>query len=52
MAKIPFNDYIIALLSPIAWFVLMSDNDGAQTPLFLALSKQIDGVSGKYFRFF
>ncbi|RCN34129.1 hypothetical protein ANCCAN_20028 [Ancylostoma caninum] len=37
------------LSSPFRWFFLKTDRDGAQTSLYLALSKKIDGVSGKYF---
>uniref|UniRef100_A0A0N4U0Z7 Retinol dehydrogenase 14 n=1 Tax=Dracunculus medinensis TaxID=318479 RepID=A0A0N4U0Z7_DRAME len=31
------------------WFFLKTPKDGAQTPLYLALSKRVAGVSGKYF---
>ncbi|KAK6753119.1 hypothetical protein RB195_012615 [Necator americanus] len=37
------------LSAPFRWFFLKTDRDGAQTSLFLALSKKIDGISGKYF---
>ncbi|KAE9548718.1 hypothetical protein FO519_008068 [Halicephalobus sp. NKZ332] len=37
------------LASPFTWFFMKTDYDGAQTPLFLALSKKVDGASGKYF---
>uniref|UniRef100_A0A7E4US50 Dehydrogenase/reductase SDR family member 12 n=1 Tax=Panagrellus redivivus TaxID=6233 RepID=A0A7E4US50_PANRE len=37
------------ITKPFIWFFMKTDDDGAQTPLFLALSKKIDGVSGKYF---
>lgn len=38
------------LISPFLWFFFKTDNDGAQTALYLALSKKVDGISGKYFR--
>ena len=37
------------LISPFLWFFFKTDNDGAQTALYLALSKKVDGISGKYF---
>ncbi|KHN85779.1 Short-chain dehydrogenase TIC 32, chloroplastic [Toxocara canis] len=37
------------LLKPIFAFFFKTDQDGAQTPLFLALSAHVDGVSGEYF---
>ena len=47
----PFSFPIIqTIMKPFTWFFLKTDQDGAQTPLFLALSKKIDGISGKYFR--
>jgi NAD(P)-dependent dehydrogenase (short-subunit alcohol dehydrogenase family) len=46
----PFSFPIIqTVLSPFTWFFLKTDQDGAQTPLYLALSTKIDGISGKYF---
>ncbi|KAI3409833.1 hypothetical protein GPALN_006208 [Globodera pallida] len=44
-----FRKYVKKVLAPLIWFILKTDQDGAQTPLFLALSKQIAGVSGKYY---
>ncbi|VDM45275.1 unnamed protein product, partial [Toxocara canis] len=32
-----------------SWFILKTPKDGAQTPLYLALSKYVSGVSGQYF---
>jgi len=62
-----YQKYIRRIFAPIIWFVLVifnkinfelkflifqkTDQDGAQTPLYLALSKTVAGVSGKYFRF-
>uniref|UniRef100_A0A9J2Q823 Uncharacterized protein n=1 Tax=Ascaris lumbricoides TaxID=6252 RepID=A0A9J2Q823_ASCLU len=37
------------LLKPIFAFFFKTDEDGAQTPLYLALSKHLDGISGEYF---
>ncbi|VDP24831.1 unnamed protein product [Heligmosomoides polygyrus] len=38
-------------LRPIMWFVLMTDDDGAQMPLYLAVSKKLPKNSnGQYFR--
>ncbi|VDN06397.1 unnamed protein product [Thelazia callipaeda] len=45
LAKKPFN-YITA---PFRWYLLKTPKDGAQTPLFLALSKFVDGTSGLYY---
>ncbi|KAH7707229.1 oxidoreductase [Aphelenchoides avenae] len=50
LIRMPFyTDYISKLFAPFVWFFLKTDQDGAQTPLYLALSKKVDGVSGKYF---
>lgn len=37
------------ITAPFRWLFLKTDRDGAQTSLYLALSKKVDGVSGKYF---
>uniref|UniRef100_A0A7E4UUP2 Dehydrogenase/reductase SDR family member on chromosome X n=1 Tax=Panagrellus redivivus TaxID=6233 RepID=A0A7E4UUP2_PANRE len=37
------------VLMKLRQFFLKTENDGAQTPLFLALSSEVEGVSGKYF---
>ncbi|CAD6196467.1 unnamed protein product [Caenorhabditis auriculariae] len=34
---------------PFRWFFLKTNKDGAQTSLYVALSKKLEGVSGKYF---
>uniref|UniRef100_A0A915CQR1 Uncharacterized protein n=1 Tax=Ditylenchus dipsaci TaxID=166011 RepID=A0A915CQR1_9BILA len=44
-----YTNFIKKVFSPIIWFVLKTEQDGAQTPLYLALSKKINGISGKYF---
>lgn len=44
-----FQKYVKTIFAPIIWFVLKTELDGAQTPLYLALSKKVAGVSGKYF---
>ncbi|KJH41883.1 hypothetical protein DICVIV_12135 [Dictyocaulus viviparus] len=45
IAKTPLRQ----LSAPFRWLFMKTDRDGAQTSLYLALSKSIDGVSGKYF---
>ncbi|VDK24507.1 unnamed protein product [Anisakis simplex] len=45
LARKPLN----VLLAPFAWFILKTPKDGAQTPLYVALSKHVSGVSGQYF---
>ncbi|CAJ0590416.1 unnamed protein product [Cylicocyclus nassatus] len=37
------------LIYPLRWFFMKTSRDGAQTALYLALSKEVDGISGKYF---
>uniref|UniRef100_A0A0N5AEK4 Retinol dehydrogenase 12 n=1 Tax=Syphacia muris TaxID=451379 RepID=A0A0N5AEK4_9BILA len=37
------------ILLPFLAFLLKSDKDGAQTPVYMALSKHLESVSGKYF---
>ncbi|KAF7636973.1 hypothetical protein Mgra_00003552 [Meloidogyne graminicola] len=44
-----YQKYLKTIVSPIVWFLLKTAQDGAQTPLYLALSKKVAGVSGKYF---
>ncbi|XP_074640680.1 retinol dehydrogenase 13-like isoform X2 [Tubulanus polymorphus] len=36
------------ILAPLRWIFLKTPNEGAQTSLYAALSKDLDGVSGKY----
>ncbi|CAB3397757.1 unnamed protein product [Caenorhabditis bovis] len=38
------------ITAPFRWFVLKTPRDGAQTSLYCALSKKVEGVSGKYFK--
>ncbi|KHJ90851.1 hypothetical protein OESDEN_09294, partial [Oesophagostomum dentatum] len=45
LSKTPF----LQLSAPFRWLFLKTDRDGAQTSLYLALSKKVDGISGKYF---
>lgn len=45
-----FKTPIRQLSAPFRWLFLKTDRDGAQTSLYLALSKKVDGVSGKYFK--
>ncbi|KAK6108551.1 short chain dehydrogenase family protein [Brugia pahangi] len=37
------------LTAPFRWYLLKTPKDGAQTPLFLALSKAVTGSSGLYY---
>ncbi|KHJ88103.1 hypothetical protein OESDEN_12108 [Oesophagostomum dentatum] len=37
------------LSAPFRWLFFKTARDGAQTSLYLALSKEVDGISGKYF---
>jgi retinol dehydrogenase-12 len=37
------------ILSPFSWFFMKDARDGAQTPLYLALARQMETVSGKFF---
>uniref|UniRef100_F1L7F0 Retinol dehydrogenase 14 n=1 Tax=Ascaris suum TaxID=6253 RepID=F1L7F0_ASCSU len=37
------------MIAPFMWFFMKTDKDGAQTSLYLALSKQVQGISGRYF---
>lgn len=37
------------ITAPFRWYLLKTPKDGAQTPLYLALSKHVAGVSGLYF---
>uniref|UniRef100_A0A915PT73 Uncharacterized protein n=1 Tax=Setaria digitata TaxID=48799 RepID=A0A915PT73_9BILA len=37
------------LTAPFRWYLLKTPKDGAQTPLFLALSKTVAGSSGLYY---
>jgi len=39
----------LAFLKPISWMFLKTAQDGIQTPLMLALSPAMGGISGKYF---
>jgi len=50
LVRIPFfQDVFKKIVAPIIWFVMKTDQDGAQTALHLALSKKVRGISGKYF---
>jgi len=41
--------YFGRICAPLVWYFLKTDNDGAQTPLFLALSNKVQGKSGNYY---
>uniref|UniRef100_A0A0K0F9V4 NAD(P)-binding protein n=1 Tax=Strongyloides venezuelensis TaxID=75913 RepID=A0A0K0F9V4_STRVS len=43
------NKLINIISSPFRWFFLKTPNDGAQSPLYLALSQKVSSVSGKHF---
>ncbi|VDK62388.1 unnamed protein product [Onchocerca ochengi] len=45
LAQKPLN----YLTAPFRWYLLKTPKDGAQTPLFLALSKTVAGSSGLYY---
>lgn len=45
-----YTKIIKRLFYPFIWFFFKTANDGAQTPLYLALSKKVKGASGQYFR--
>lgn len=50
LCRIPiYQNYLKKIVQPFLWFFFKTDQDGAQTPLYLALSKKVQGVSGKYF---
>lgn len=52
LIRIPFVQNVLKkMFAPLIWFILKTDQDGAQTPLYLAVSKKVSGISGKYFRF-
>ncbi|KJH44107.1 oxidoreductase, short chain dehydrogenase/reductase family protein [Dictyocaulus viviparus] len=44
--------WLSVVFRPIVWFILKTENDGAQMPLYLALSKTILQCNGQYFRNF
>uniref|UniRef100_A0A0K0DXN8 Dehydrogenase/reductase SDR family member 13 n=1 Tax=Strongyloides stercoralis TaxID=6248 RepID=A0A0K0DXN8_STRER len=45
-----FKSQIIQIFfAPIFWMFFKTEKDGAMCPLFAALSKSLDGVTGKYF---
>ncbi|CAG9537276.1 unnamed protein product [Cercopithifilaria johnstoni] len=41
--------YIMQIISPLLWLFMKTDKDGAQTTLYVALSKNVEAVSGRYF---
>lgn len=43
------SKFVELLLSPIIWLVLKTPQQGAQTTIYCAVSKDLDGVSGQYF---
>ncbi|CAD5235162.1 unnamed protein product [Bursaphelenchus xylophilus] len=50
LVRIPiYQNFVKKIFKVFIWFFMKTDQDGAQTPLFCALSKKLEGVSGKYF---
>ncbi|CAD5228871.1 unnamed protein product [Bursaphelenchus okinawaensis] len=50
LVRIPFYRNVLKkVFGVFIWFFMKTDQDGAQTPLYCALSKKLEGVSGKYF---
>ncbi|KAM3716655.1 Retinol dehydrogenase [Dirofilaria immitis] len=41
--------YILKIMSPLLWFFMKTEKDGAQTTLYVALSKNTKAISGRYF---
>ena len=39
----------IFLMKPFLWLVLKTVEQGAQTTIYLAVSEQVDGISGRFF---
>ncbi|KAK6753543.1 hypothetical protein RB195_012874 [Necator americanus] len=44
--------WVRVVFRPIMWYVLKTVDDGAQMPLYLALSKQLQNPNGQYYRNF
>ncbi|KHJ75192.1 hypothetical protein OESDEN_25192 [Oesophagostomum dentatum] len=42
--------WVRIVFRPIMWFVLKTVDDGAQTPIFLALSQKLHKSNGQYFK--
>jgi hypothetical protein len=49
---IPFINTTLGqtLLKPVAWLLLKTSVEGAQTTLYCALAPELEKVSGKYYR--
>lgn len=45
-----YTNFFKYFLYPIVWFCNKTPNDGAQTPLYLALSTEVANMSGLYFK--
>ncbi|VDO21762.1 unnamed protein product [Brugia timori] len=48
-SHVTINKPLSYLIAPFRWYLLKTPKDGAQTPLFLALSKAVTGSSGLYY---
>lgn len=51
-ANMPFksNPLLRVSIGPIMWFMLKTSFDGAQTPLYVALAEEEEGVTGKIYK--
>ncbi|VDP14689.1 unnamed protein product [Onchocerca flexuosa] len=41
--------YIKKIITPFLWFFMKTEKDGAQTTLYVALSRYVEAISGRYF---
>ena len=51
-SNMPFksNPLLRFTLGPLMWFLMKTSFDGAQTPVYVALAAEEDGVTGKIYR--
>ena len=42
--------FVRVLIAPLVWLFMTTPAQGAQTSLYCAVSAELEGVSGKYFR--
>ena len=45
-----FNTKVATVFAPAAWLSMKTPVQGAQTSVYCAVSAELEGVSGKYFR--
>jgi len=43
-------NFLLLLITPIWWCLTKSPEQGAQTSIYLACDRQLEHVTGKYFR--